>query len=160
LFKHNPVNSYLAPILEEAFGELIRDGFLRTCAGGVEEGKYVCQQPEVDEIHLTGSDRTYEAIMFGTGPDAAERKRKNQPLLTKPVTAELGNVTPVVVVPGDWSDGDIQYHADSIATQVVNNCGFNCLSTRVLVTSKDWPGAEKLVAAVRARLSALPERVA
>ena len=160
LFKHNPVNEYLAPFLEEAFGELIRDGYVRTCAGGVEVGEYLCQHTGVDEIHLTGSDRTYESIVFGAAPEAVERIRKNQPLITKRVTAELGNVTPVIVVPGPWSESDILFHAENIATQVANNSGFNCLSSRVLVTHRDWPGSEKLMAAIRVQLEALPERAA
>jgi acyl-CoA reductase-like NAD-dependent aldehyde dehydrogenase len=160
LFKHNPVNAYLAPILEEAFGDLTRDGFLRFCAGGAEEGKYLAEHPAVDEIHLTGSDRTYGAIVFGDGPEAAERQRNNQPRCTKRVTAELGNVTPVIVVPGPWSDGDFEFHAHNIATQVVNNAGFNCLSSRVLVTHRAWPGTGKLLDAIRRRLAALPPRPA
>lgn len=160
LFKHNPVNEYLAPFIEEAFGELIRDGFVRTATGGTEVGEYLCQHPEVDEIHLTGSDRTYEAIVFGTGDDGRERKRNNRPRLTKRITCELGNVTPVIVVPGPWSAADVAFHAENIATQVVNNCGFNCLSARVLVVHKDWPQREALLNAIRAVLGRTPQRPA
>jgi acyl-CoA reductase-like NAD-dependent aldehyde dehydrogenase len=160
LFKHNAVNEYLAPFLEEAFRDLIRDGFVRTCAGGVEVGEYLCQHPTVDEIHLTGSDRTYEAIVFGAGPEAVERKKSNQPRLAKRVTAELGNVTPVIVVPGPWSEGDILFHAENIATQVANNCGFNCLSARVLVMPANWRETPALLGAIRAKLAALPQRAA
>jgi hypothetical protein len=160
LFKHNPVNEYLAPFLEEAFGELIRDGFVRTCVGGAEVGEFLCRHSDVDEIHITGSDRTYEAIMFGTGDDGRERKRTNRPRLTKRVTCELGNVTPVIVVPGPWSHSDLAFHAENIATQIVNNCGFNCLSSRVLVVHRDWPQAEALLQAIRRVLAAAPQRPA
>jgi acyl-CoA reductase-like NAD-dependent aldehyde dehydrogenase len=160
MFKHNPVNEYLAPFLEEAFGDLIRDGFLRTCTGGAEVGEYLCQHPDVDEVHLTGSDRTYEAIVFGTGPEGAERKHNTQPRLGKRITCELGNVTPVIVVPGPWSDSDVAFHAENIATQMVNNCGFNCLSTRVLVMHENWPQAEALMDALRAVLASAPQRPA
>jgi acyl-CoA reductase-like NAD-dependent aldehyde dehydrogenase len=158
MFKHNPVNEYLAPFLEEAFGDLIRDGFVRTCAGGTDVGEYLCRHPDVDDIHLTGSDRTYEAIVFGSGPEGAERKRNNQPRLAKRVTCELGNVTPVIVVPGPWSDSDIAFHAENIATQMVNNCGFNCLSSRVLVMPESWPQSEALLQALRATLASAPQR--
>jgi acyl-CoA reductase-like NAD-dependent aldehyde dehydrogenase len=158
MFKHNPVNEYLGPFLEDAFGELIRDGFLRTSTGGPDVGEYLSRHPDIDEIHLTGSDRTYEAIVFGPGEEGRERKQRNQPRTTKRVTCELGNVTPVIVVPGPWSDSDIAFHAENIATQMTNNCGFNCLSTRVLVTHKDWPATPALVAALRSVLSAVPHR--
>ena len=160
LFKHNPVNEYQAPYLEEAFGRLIREGFVRTCTGGADVGEYLCVRPEVDEIHLTGSNRTFEAVVFGSGADAAERKRQGQPRFAKHVTAELGNVTPVIVVPGPWSHSDIEYHAENIATQVVNNCGFNCLSARVLVTHEGWSQAPALMDAICAKLTGLPARPA
>ncbi|MBI4164883.1 MAG: aldehyde dehydrogenase family protein, partial [Acidobacteria bacterium] len=135
-------------------------GYLRTCTGGAEVGEYLCQHPDVDEVHLTGSDRTYDAIVFGTSPEAVGRKKKNQPRLTKRVTAELGNVTPVIVVPGAWSEGDVLFHAENIATQVANNCGFNCLSGRVLVMPKKWRETPALLDAIRAKLAALPQRAA
>jgi acyl-CoA reductase-like NAD-dependent aldehyde dehydrogenase len=160
MFKHNPVNEYLAPFLEAAFGELIRDGFVRTSMGSVDVGEYLCQHPDVDEIHLTGSDRTYEAIVFGAGPEGAERKRNNQPRLAKRVTSELGNVTPVIVVPGPWNDADIAFHAENVATQIANNCGFNCLSARVLVMHESWPQSEALMKALRALLASTPQRTA
>ncbi len=160
MFKHNPVNEYLAPLLEEAFADLIRDGFVRTTTGDPEVGEYLCQHPDIDEIHVTGSDRTYEAIVFGTRTEGAERKRTNQPRVTKRVTCELGNATPVIVVPGPWSDSDVAFHAENIATQMLNNCGFNCLSARVLVLPEGWPQAEALMNALRNVLAASPQRQA
>ena len=57
----------------------------------------------VDEVHVTGSDKTYEAIVFGPGEEGARRKAAGVRAVTKPVTAELGSVSPVIVVPGTWS---------------------------------------------------------
>ena len=37
-------------------------------------------------------------------PRASERRRRDEPVLAKPFTAELGNLTPIIVVPGRWSD--------------------------------------------------------
>jgi acyl-CoA reductase-like NAD-dependent aldehyde dehydrogenase len=160
LFKHNPVNEYLAPFLEEAWADPIRDGFLRTCKGGAEVGDYLCRHADIDEIHVTGSDRTYDAIVFGPGPEGTERKRNNEPRLTKRVTCELGNVSPLIVVPGPWSVSDIAFHAENIATQMIDNCGFNCLSTRVLITHRGWDRSEALMNSLRAVLAAAPQRPA
>lgn len=160
LFKHNPVNEYLAPFVEEAWADLIRDGFLRSCNGGADVGDYLCRHPDIDEIHITGSDRTHDAIVFGTGPEGAERKRNYDPRLTKRVTCELGNVSPVIVVPGPWSVSDIAFHAENIATQMINNGGFNCLSTRVLITHREWNRSETLMDSLRAVLAASPQRPA
>lgn len=160
LYKVHPVNAYLGPLLDEAFAPLVAAGFFRQVYGGAEEGAYLCQHPGVDEIHITGSDKTYEAIVFGPGPEGAERKRENRPRLTKKFTAELGNVSPVIVVPGPWSAGDIAYQAENLVTMLTNNAGFNCNATRVIVTSADWPGRQPLLAEVRRRLARIPPRKA
>lgn len=154
LFKHNPVTAYLAPMLEEAFDELIRDGFLRMTQGGAEEGDYLCGHPGIDEIHLTGSDRTYEAIVFGPGVEGRRRKRERQPRTGKRFTCELGSVTPLIVVPGPWTGTDVQFQAENIVTQMSVNCGFNCLSARVLVLAEGWPQGRELMDAIRALLRA------
>jgi hypothetical protein len=93
ILKMNPVNAYLKPLLEEAFNALIRRGFLRVVSGGVDEGSYLCHHPYVDDIHLTGSNQTFEAIVFGSGIEGAKRKAEKNPLITKPITSELGNIS-------------------------------------------------------------------
>ncbi len=160
VLKHNPVADYLGPVIDEAFADLIRDGFVRVAFGGKETGDYLCRHPGIDEMHLTGSDRTYEAIVFGPGEEGLRRKREKRPVLAKRFTCELGNVSPTIVVPGRWSRSDILFHAENIATQMIQNCGFNCLSTRVLVLAKQWPQAPDLMNAVRAALASTPPQKA
>ena len=103
ILKLNPVNTYLGPVLNAGFRSLIEGGYLRIVYGGVEEGSYLCHHAAVDEIHMTGSDKTYEDIVFGSGVEGARRKAAHEPLIQKRFTAELGNVTPVIVLPGPWS---------------------------------------------------------
>ena len=62
--------------------------------------------------------------------------------------ALLGGVSPFIVVPGDWSDADIRFQAEHVATSKLNNAGHNCIATQVLVLSEDWPLADKLIAEV------------
>ena len=101
LLKMHPVNAYLGPFLEAAFAEPIRRGFLAVAYGGAEEGEYLARHEGIDEIHLTGSVQTYDQIVWGPpGPERESRKARNAPVIGKPVTAELGNVSPVLVVPG------------------------------------------------------------
>ncbi|HVS03204.1 MAG TPA: aldehyde dehydrogenase family protein [Thermoanaerobaculia bacterium] len=158
VFKVHEVNDYLGPLLERGFRPLIEAGFLRVVYGGPEEGAYLCEHPAVDAIHITGSDKTYEAIVFGPGEEGARRKRENRPRLAKPVSAELGNVSPVVVVPGRWSREEIAYHAENIATMLVNNAGFNCNAVRALVTWQGWDQRDELLAALREVLRRVPPR--
>lgn len=158
ILKIHPVLAYLGPILGEGLATLIRAGYLRIVNGDVAEGDYLCHHPDVDELHITGSDRTYEAIVYGSGPAGRERKLRDEALVHKPFSAELGNITPIIVVPGPWSAGDIAYHADNIATMLTNNAGFNCVTARVLVTHAGWAGRDALLDGVRRRLAASPAR--
>ncbi len=100
MLKTNPVNAYLGPVLEKAFRRLIGDGYLRIVYGGVAEGSYLCHHEVVDEIHTTASDKTYEDIVFGAESEGARRKAERRPIIQKRFTGELGNVTPVIILPG------------------------------------------------------------
>jgi hypothetical protein len=160
ILKMNPVNDYLGPIFEEALKPLVDGGFLRFAYGGPDVGKFLCTHPLIDEIHITGSDRTHDAIVFGDGPDAGDRKRANDPVLTKPITSELGNVSPTIVVPGAWSDADFRFQAEQIVTQKLNNDGFNCIASQVLILPKDWDGAPKLLAQIEAVMRDAADRPA
>jgi len=160
LLKTHPVQAFLRPILEAALRPLIRDGYLRIVDGGADEGGYLASHPGVDELHITGSYQTYNAIVFGTGSEGEERRARDQPILHKPFTAELGNLTPVIVVPGRWTDADIGYQADNLATMLTNNAGFNCTTPRVIITPAGWPLRHRFLNAVRGRLAATRVRPA
>lgn len=138
VLKLNPVNAYMGPLMVEGFRALISRGFLGIVHGGIEEGSYLCKHSAVEELHLTGSDKTYEAIVFGAGPEGERRKAERKPLNTKRFTAELGNVSPVIIIPGPWKRGDIEEQAKHIATWLVLNAGFGCLTPRVIVQHKSW----------------------
>jgi acyl-CoA reductase-like NAD-dependent aldehyde dehydrogenase len=160
LLKLNPVNDYLAPHLEVALRPLIRGGWLRLMTGGPDVARTIIDHPDVDTVHLTGSDRTYEAIVFGDDAEAPDRKRRGTPLRTKPITAELGNVTPVIVVPGPWTPREIAYHGDNIASMLVQNAGFNCIAARVIVQHAAWSRRAALNDAIRDSLQRAEPREA
>ncbi len=160
IYKIHEVNEYLGPLLERGFRPLIEAGFLRLVYGGVDVGSYLCQHEAVDTLHITGSDKTYEAIVFGTGTEGARRKAERRPQLDKPVTAELGNVSPVLVVPGVWSREELCYQAENVATMLANNGGFNCNALRVLITWEDWPQRAEFLEALRTCLGEIEPRYA
>src|SRR5918997_2144869 len=86
ILKMNPVNAYLGPYIEEAFAEAIRQNFLAVVYGGAAEGAYLVHHRDVDEVHLTGSDRTFDQIVWGpAGPEREARKAQGRPLLRKTV---------------------------------------------------------------------------
>jgi acyl-CoA reductase-like NAD-dependent aldehyde dehydrogenase len=148
ILKPNPVNAYLGPVIEKVFQCLIKRDFMRIVYGGKEAGSYLCYHPAVDEIHMTGSDKTFEAIVFGQGDEGEKRKRHKKPLSDKRFTAELGNVSPVIIVPGPWSEEDIRHQAEHLATWVTANAGFGCLTPRVVIQHESWPHRKALVKAI------------
>jgi len=145
VYKTHPVNEYLGPLMERGFARLIDEGFFRLVYGDVEEGSFLVHHPGVDEIHITGSDKTVEAIVFGPGEEGARRKAQKEPQLDKPLSAELGNVSPVIVVPGPWSDAELAYQAENVVSMLTNNAGFNCNATRVVVQHAEWPQRQELI---------------
>ncbi len=158
--KFNPVNAYLGPVIERGFQSLIKRGFLRILYGGAREGAYLCQHPAIDEIHLTGSDKTFDTIVFGSGAEGARRKAERQPVIHKRISAELGNVSPVIVVPGPWSEEDVRAQAGKLASGLVSNAGFNCLTPRVIIQSRYWEQRSALNRAIGDVLSQVDTRKA
>lgn len=156
--KMNPVNAYVRPHFEDVFGEFVERGWLRFLDGGAAEGAYLAAHPSVDSVHVTGSARTHDAIVWGTDEQAAQRRRDDRPLNDKPLTSELGGVSPCLVVPGPWSEAELRFQAEHIVTSKMNNAGHNCIATQVLVLPAEWPGSDRLVQHVRDVLRALPAR--
>jgi len=142
--KMHPVNEYLGPIFEDGFAALIKAGFLQILYGGAQEASSMINHPAVDTIHMTGSDRTFDAIVFGSGIEGKQRKQTHQPVLTKPFSAELGNISPVIVVPGPWTDKDIRSQSARLGSWLVPNAGHYCLTPRMIIQMKNWEQREKL----------------
>ncbi|MBX3005041.1 MAG: aldehyde dehydrogenase [Anaerolineales bacterium] len=160
MLKINPVNAYLAPLIEEGFRALVEPGYMQVVEGDAEVAAYLVGHAEIDELHLTGSDRTYEAIVFGPGEQGQQRKRNRQPLVTKPFSAELGNISPVIVVPGPWSAGDVRKQAAKIGGWLVRNAGFNCITPRMLIQHASWGQRQALNEGIASYLDGLETRTA
>jgi acyl-CoA reductase-like NAD-dependent aldehyde dehydrogenase len=131
-------------------------------------GSYLTAHPKLAHVHITGSAATFNAITWG--PSTAEpveasgtaagkrRRRENRPLLKKPITAELGGVSPIIVVPGRWTEADLAFQAEHIATMRLQNCGHNCIAGQVVILSSDWDQADAFRAALRRAYAMSPER--
>jgi acyl-CoA reductase-like NAD-dependent aldehyde dehydrogenase len=161
LLKLNPVNDYLGSVWAEAFQPLIEAGFWAIASGGAELGSYLCHHPLVERIHITGSHHTFDAIVWGSDRAEAERRKSaREPFLTKPIAAELGCVTPILVVPGTWSAADLSFQARQVASAMAHNASFNCTAAQVLVLAKGWPQRDAFLAQVRQELARIPSRTA
>ncbi|MBX3421496.1 MAG: aldehyde dehydrogenase [Pirellulaceae bacterium] len=153
LLKMNPVNEYLGPVFQDALQPLIQCGWLRIMYGAAAEGTYATQHPQIGSVHITGSTDTHEAIVWGC--DAAirqQRKQAGDPLLTKPISSELGNVTPWIIVPGNYSARQLASQAESIAASITNNASFNCVATKMILTARNWSQRDRFLGMLRAAL--------
>lgn len=157
--KLNPVNEYLGPIFERVFAPLIREGFASLVYGDADVGQYLTGHELIDTIHVTGSAHTHDRIVFGSGPEGEERRARNEPLLNKPITSELGGVSPTIVVPGPWTDDDIRFQAEHIASQKLHNGGYNCVAAQLLVLPDGWDRTADLVHEVAAVMHRVEQRL-
>jgi len=158
LLKLNPTFDALLPVYRAALGPLIEFGVARVVVGDAAVGGALAAHDDIDKVHITGSAATHDRIVWGEGADAERRRAAGEPLLTKPITSELGGVSPVIVVPGRWSRADIAYQAEHVATMRLHNAGHNCIAAQTLVVSSDWPQRAEFLAAVRAVFDRLAPR--
>ena len=162
ILKMNPINDYLTPIFNKIFEPLITDGYLKVINGDGKVGQYLTSHPDIEAIHITGSEKTHDAIVYGVGETGEIRKKNNNPQLdaSKPISSELGGVGPLIVVPGPWTKADINFQAKNIATTKLHNSGHNCVASQVLILPQNWNQSNDLLVAVRENLENIPYRPA
>lgn len=139
ILKMNPVNDYLIEFLTPALKPLIERGLLAIVRGAADVGQYLCNHPAVEEIHITGAGASHDAIVWGVGEEGRANKAAGTPKNKRTITSELGAVCPTIVVPGPWSEADIAFQAEQVATQKLHNSGFNCIACQVLIVPGNWP---------------------
>jgi len=134
VLKMSPVNAYLGPAFEHIFAPISELGGLAIVYGGTEAGKALLGSPHVGHVHMTGSIETHDAIVWGpVGAERLERQRLARPMLEKGITSELGNISPVVIVPGDYSERELSDVTEGIAGMLFNNASFNCNAAKLLL---------------------------
>ena len=156
LLKLHPLHAPLQPVLRQALRPLLEAGLLDIVSGGVEMARAGVGAPAVTHVHLTGGRGAFDALVWGAGGAAAGAT----PVLDKPITCELGNVTPWIVVPGRYTPRQLRFQADTVAASIANNTSFNCIATKCLITCRAWRQREEFLGLVAARLAGLPARVA
>ena len=143
ILKVNPTQDALVPVFERALAPLIEPGFLRIVTGGGDVGAYLTRHPSISHVHITGSEATFRAIV---------------PSLSVPISAELGGVSPIIIVPGQWSAADLRYQAEHVVTMRLHNSGHNCIAGQVVLLSRDWPQRTDFLRELRAAYDRAPER--
>ncbi|HWI30003.1 MAG TPA: aldehyde dehydrogenase family protein [Microbacterium sp.] len=158
ILKVNPTMDPLVPVFERALAPLIEPGFVRVVTGGTEVGEYLTAHAGIDHVHVTGSAATFDAIVWGAGDEAHTRRADGAPRLRTPITSELGGVSPIIVVPGVWSDADLRFQAEHVTTMRLQNSGHNCVAAQVVILSSEWPQRDAFMAALRTAYAAAPAR--
>jgi aldehyde dehydrogenase (NAD(P)+) len=158
--KMNPVNDYVGPIFEHMLAPLIRDGFLAFAYGGGDVGAYLTDHEAVQSVHITGSARTHDLIVYGGGEEGQRRKAADDRRLAKPVFSELGGVGATIVLPGPWTTADFAYQAENVVTQKLLNSGHVCVANQVLILPAEWDGRADMLDAVRRELDESEDRAA
>jgi acyl-CoA reductase-like NAD-dependent aldehyde dehydrogenase len=160
LFKANPVNEAAGPLFEEAFASLVEAGVLRVIYGGAAVGALASEHASVDSLHVTGSQATYDRIVWGAPAEQAKNKAAGTALNARPFTAELGCVTPVMVVPGPWSAAEVAFQARHVAAMVTQNASYNCNAAKVVVLASGWPLREAFLTKLHEELGKARARAA
>lgn len=159
LLKMNPVNAWVGRHLERALAPLIGRGYLQVVYGGAEVGAYLVDHDGVDDIHITGSNRTHDLIVWGPeGPERDRRIAAAEPRLEKPISSELGNVSPVAVVPYAYSDDELWFQARNVVSMVVNNASFNCNAAKLVITSRQWAQRDAFLEMIARAFAEVPTR--
>ncbi len=159
ILKMNPINEYMADFLQIALKPLIDFGVLRITKGGADIGEFLCNHPDIEEIHITGSGAVHDIIVWGPGEEGLANKKAGTPRNTRRITSELGAVCPTIVVPGPWNEKDIQFQAEHIASQKLHNSGFNCIACQMLVMPGNWDKSKALISKIEDVISSAPSRL-
>lgn len=154
----NPISEPLKPVFEAVFAPYIALGVIEIHSGGVALGGTLAEHSGVAAVHMTGSEQTHDAIVWGVGDEGRRAKEAGAPRLTKPMTSELGGVAPVIVVPGRWSRADLRYQAKHVATQRLHNAGSNCIAAQIVVLSSEWDQKQEFLDALTEAFAHAPTR--
>lgn len=160
VLKVNPIAATLKPVYERIFAPFIELGAVEVIEGGVEIGSQLAHHPGITAVHMTGSEATHDAIVWGPGTAGPANKAAGTPVLEKPMSSELGGVSPVIVVPGRWSHGDLRRQARHVASLRLHNSGSNCVAAQMVVLSSDWAQKDAFLAELRRALAEAPARPA
>jgi aldehyde dehydrogenase (NAD(P)+) len=149
ILKLNPVLSDLKLVFEEIFAPFIGLGVVSIINGDANIGSMLVKHPRVDSIHITGSKTSFDTIVSSiSGTTQSD----------KPISSELGGVSPVMVIPGKWSKADLRFQAEHVVTQRLHNSGSNCIASQVVIISSDWAQKEDFLNELRTSYQQAPAR--
>lgn len=160
ILKLNPVTDPLMTVFRSALKPFIEIGVVEIVTGGTQLGEALTGHPGITAVHMTGSEATHDAVVWGAHPGQDDAKTAGLPKLNKPMTSELGGVAPIIVVPGTWSSADLRYQAEHVATMRLHNSGCNCIAGQILIISSEWKQKHQFLTELRRAFENAPSRSA
>ena len=157
LLKLNPTQDRLLGVFRRALAPLVEPGFVRIVTGDGGVGAHLTSLP-FDHVHITGSAATFDAIVWGPGAEGEKNRAAGTPRLTTPITGELGGVAPIIIVPGTWTQADLDYQAEHVVTMRLQNGGHNCIAGQVVLLSSQWAQKDDFLAALQRAYAKAPQR--
>ena len=155
ILKHHPLRESMEPFFVELFSELIERRFFAHFSLDLHETNRLIHHEKISNVHMTGGHYTHDKIVWGN--DVEANKKKNTPTLTKPMTSELGCITPWLICPqGEWTQEQLWRHAGQLAMAFCYNDSFNCLAAKVVLIDKQWPQYEDFVSCLKQILANVP----
>ena len=158
LLKMNPVNEYLGGIFSQAFAAP-RRGRVPAHHLWRRRGGHLCRRARIGRrspyhrFDLFARDNRVGPARTRARPPQG---RRDWPDWKSAITSELGNVTPWIVVPGPYTDRELTFQAENVAAMITNNASFNCIATKMIVTSRQWPDRQRFLDKVEAVLARIP----
>ena len=160
IFKQNPVNELVGVVLKKIFKNLIEDGYLHIFGGNSDLGRKILSHPDITDAVLTGGKDTYNRIVWGATREKQEsNKKRSHKVFNKRLDAELGGVTPMIIVPGKWTQKEINHQASQISATKHGNGGHACISPQVVIVDDDWPQKNLFLNCLRHYLAEAPTEV-
>lgn len=158
IFKPHPIQADWHKECDYVLEPLIERGFYASFyAQSIAETEAMLHHESIGAIHMTGGVQTHDAIVWGpSAQEQSKRKAANDPLISCPITSELGCITPWIVTPGQWTKDEIKAQAANIAQGVIFNSSCNCNALKVLLLPQGWEQADELLNSVRSVVKSLP----
>ena len=146
LLKASPLHKDLLAQFRGALRPLLDADLLRIEVGDADFGARALRHHAITSWHLTGTPQTLQTLL------------EDPRVAGMPWSAELGNVTAVVVPPGNWPNPMLVRIAREIASMFANNGACNCITPRLVLTCRNWPQRTAFLSELRRQVAALPPR--
>ena len=132
IHKPHKLNEESDKVWEKIFQPLIDVNALAFC--GSDQGRALPKLEGLHAIYFTGSTPVAHSI---------------QNAATAPLVSECGGNNPCIIVPGKWTDKEIQHQAIQLASIGKLNGGAICGRPQTIITSKNWAQRDQFLNALR-----------